>query len=382
MSATVNNEALSKGWKRFTIMHLDRKVVSVREDGTCTFYARKFMPFNLYLEEAGPDDLDTRINNLNNFYYWCASRVLTLDRKYAKEILNSIGARQTATDRDRALVAISYHGLSLTDVYWIMTNRERISFSEISLYRHSLSGAFAGVSLSGKQLTAQNSELLLPNEVAGDVGTQGVSPKAWIRENDGFYLLKDGDIRDVKAELLASQIARCFAVESICYEPSIFDGKNVTKCKNYTSENRGIVSAEYVNIFYQNRETDFLRFVLKRDAYSYYMMNIVDYLVGNTDRHWGNWGFSVDNQTNRIQKLYPLMDFNKSFNSYDSVEGARCLTTDRRISQKEAAIEAVRQIGLNLVREVEPVFFENDETRQMFYKRLEILKAAEKGSLN
>lgn len=22
----------------------------------------------------------------------------------------------------------------------------------------------------------------------------------------------------------------------------------------------------------------------------YYMMNIVDYLVGNTDRHWGNWG--------------------------------------------------------------------------------------------
>lgn len=377
MSASVNNEALSKGWKRFTIMHLDRRVVSVREDGTCTFYAKKFMPLNLYLEEAGSDDIDTRINNLNNFYYWCASRVLTLDRKYAKEILNSIGARQTATDRDRALVAISYHGLSLTDVYWIMTNRESVSFSEISLYRHSLSGAFAGVSLFGKQLTAQNSELLLPGEVAGDVGTQGVSPKAWIREKDGFYLLKDGDLRDVKAELLASQIARRFAVESISYEPAVFDGRSVTKCRNYTSEDRGIVSAEYVNIYCQNRETDFLGFVLKKDAYSYYMMNIVDYLVGNTDRHWGNWGFSVDNRTNGIQKLYPLMDFNKSFTAYDSVEGARCLTTERQVSQREAAVEAVRKIGLNLVNEVEPGLFEDDEIGRMFYKRLEILKAAE-----
>ena len=25
------------------------------------------------------------------------------------------------------------------------------------------------------------------------------------------------------------------------------------------------------------------------------MMNILDYLVGNTDRHWENWGLLVDN---------------------------------------------------------------------------------------
>ncbi|MBP5766768.1 MAG: hypothetical protein J6X47_07260, partial [Clostridia bacterium] len=203
-----------------------------------------------------------------------------------------------------------------------------------------------------------------------------VSPKAWIREKDGFYLLKDGETRDVKAELLASRIAQCFAVDSIQYEPAVFDGKNVTKCKNYTSEERGIVSAEYVSIYCQNRDMDFLSFVLQSDAYSYYMMNIVDYLVGNTDRHWGNWGFAVDNKTNGLQKLYPLMDFNKSFNTYDSVDGARCLTTDKSVSQKEAAVEAVREVGLNLEREIEPELFENDEIRQMFYRRLEILRAA------
>ena len=66
MSIAVNHAVLAKGWERFTIMHKDRKVAAIREDGTCTIYAPSFMPYNLYLEEAG--DLDTRLNNLNNFY--------------------------------------------------------------------------------------------------------------------------------------------------------------------------------------------------------------------------------------------------------------------------------------------------------------------------
>ena len=73
---------------------------------------------SIYLEDtAENDDLDIRMDNLTNFYYWCATRVLTLDRVYAKEILNSIGALQAQTDRDRAKIALSYHCLSLTDYF-------------------------------------------------------------------------------------------------------------------------------------------------------------------------------------------------------------------------------------------------------------------------
>ena len=45
--------------------------------------------------------------------------MLTLDRTYAKEILNSIGASQSVTDRERAQIALSYHCLSLLDVFWV-----------------------------------------------------------------------------------------------------------------------------------------------------------------------------------------------------------------------------------------------------------------------
>ena len=372
MSIAVNHAVLAKGWERFTIMHKDRKVAAIREDGTCTIYAPSFMPYNLYLETA--NDLDTRLNNLNNFYYWCSSRVLTLDRRFAKEILNSIGAKQAVTDRDRAAIAISYHGLSLTDVYWIKFNRENVSFADLSLFRHSLSGAFADVSLNGRSLTVQNAELLKPNDAAGDIGTQGVAPKAWVRENGTFYLLKNGDERDVKAELLASKIARCFRAKSVAYEPSTFEGKPVSRSRIITSEGESLVSMEAVDVYCVNHELDRDAFVLKKDAYAYHMMNLIDYLVGNTDRHWGNWGFLVSNNTNRLEKLYPLMDFNKSFLAYDTIDGARCQTSSRKLSQREAAIEAVCAVGLNQIAEVEPEWFEDQAVRDMFFQRLNAVK--------
>ena len=372
MSVLLKKEKFSKGWTCFYIMHKDRHVATIYENGKCTVHYPSFMPYNLHFEKG--DDMDTRFNNLNNFYYWCATRVLTLDRKYAKEILNSIGANQSYTDKDRAMIAISYHGLSMTDVYWIRAKKEKLNFSDISLYNHSLSHAFADVSLRGRQMTVQNAELIISRDAAGDIGTPGVAPKAWIRENGVFFLLKDGEERDVEAELLASKIVDCFAVEHVSYSPAVFEGVQVSKCKIVTSEEQSIVPFEFVDIYCTNRGIDKMKYVMNKDHYSYYMMNIIDYLIGNTDRHWGNWGFIVDNKTNKLVSLYPLMDFNKAFLSYETEDGARCQTTDRKISQKDAALEAVGKIGLNQIAEIQEGWFPDTATKVMFFKRLAILK--------
>lgn len=363
----------SKNWSHLYIMHKDRRVATIYRTGKCTIYYSSFMPYNLYLEAE--DDLDTRLNNLNNFYYWCSSRLLTLDRKYAKEILNSIGAMQAITDKDRADIAISYHCLSLTDVYWIKLFREDLDFDRISLYRHSLSNAFADVSLRGV-LTVQNADLIDDRDVAGDIGTQGVAPKAWIRGEDGFYLYKDGDPRDVEAELLASRIVDCFDISHVSYTRDTFSGVTVSKCRIVTSEDVGIVPFEHVSIYCENHNRDPLDFVLRRDPYDYYMMNIIDYLIGNTDRHWGNWGFSVDNATNKLKQLYPLMDFNKSFLSYNTTDGAKCLARGTGFSQKDAALEAVKKVGLNRISEIDPGWFSDSAARQMFFTRLNLLEEA------
>jgi len=361
--------------RRYLLMHKDLCVAAIDSGGGCAVYSEQFLPYNIYLDEAA-DSADARVNNLINFYHWCASRVLTLDRAYAKEILNSLGRKQAVTDTQRADTAIAYHCLTLTDVYWVKAEEDTAAFNDISLYSHSLSDAFVDVSLRGKQITAQNAALLNPLDAAGDVSVMGVAPKAWVRRNGQFYLYKDGDLRDVRAELTASRIARCFKLEQVLYEEAVYDGAPVSASRLITSVDESIVSMEYMDVYAANRDTELMDLVLSTDPYGYHMMNIIDYLTGNTDRHWGNWGFTVSNADNRILRLHPLMDFNKAFTAYDTLEGRQCQTASRGVSQLEAALEGVRQIGLNQLREVDEGIFEGTGWLDMFRLRLEKLKTA------
>ena len=112
------------------------------------------------------------------------------------------------------------------------------------------------------------------------------------------------------------------------------------------------------------------------DPVTYYGMNILDYLTGNTDRHPENWGFLIDNDTNKYISLYPVMDFNQCFLAYDELDGANCQTVlPERMTQREAAIEAVRKIGLRQIKEVDMSMFGGMEKEgEMFQKRLAELK--------
>lgn len=354
-------------WIQYNIMHGEQKVADIRKDGICKIHIPQMMPYNLYFEEG--EDMDTRIQNLDNFYHWCASRVITLDRIYAKEILNSIGAAQSATDRDRAFIALSYHCLSLRDIYWTKEEEESQSFGTLNLYENHLSSAFVDVALRGKQITVENSHL-----IADDLGTQGCYPKAWIRREDGFYLLKDGGEELVRSELLASRICQCFQCRQVVYAEDEYDGQPVSVSRLITSLEKSIVPMEHFEIFAANQELDWMQYILELDGYSYHMMNILDYLVGNTDRHWGNWGVFVDNQTNRPICLYDLMDFNKAFQAYDTMDGANCLTVQKKQSQREAALEGVRAVGLNQRQEVSKEWFDDGAAYEMFRERLELLK--------
>lgn len=341
----------------------------VSASGYCKIYDASFMPYHLYLEES--EDIDALVQNITNFYYWCATRVLTLDRTYAKEILNSIQMPQAVTDRDRAKIALSYRCVSLTDVFWVRGEEEHVSFREINLYENHLNNTFMDIALKGRQYTVENECL------ARDLSTQGCFPKAWQRTEGGFRLLKGGGRDAVKRELLASRICRCFDVSQVLYERDYFDGEEVSASSNITSMDYSIVSMESFEIYAANHDRDVKEYILSLDRHNYYMMNIVDYLIGNTDRHWGNWGVLVRNSDNTPERLYHLMDFNQAFCSYDNIEGANCQTAfGECMSQKEAAVRAVGYIGLNQIRDVEQEAFSAlPEMYGMFCKRLRLLQS-------
>ncbi len=353
----------------YEIMHMEKKVASISTTGKSEVYLPSFMPYDLYLEKDD-NDIDVLLNNLNNFYHWCASRVLSLDRKYAKEILNSIGVAQAVTDRDRANISLSYHCVSLTDVYWVKRQDEQIQFADINLYDNPLNEAIVELSLKGRQMTVTNQEL------APDLSTKGCFPKAWIRDGNGFKLLKDGGEDTVKRELLASKICQCFDISQVKYTEGIYQGQLVSESQIVSSKKYSMVSKMTFDIYACNHGLDTIEECERLDAKTFYGMNILDYLTGNTDRHPENWGFLVDNETNRYISLYPLMDFNQCFLAYDNLDGAICLTVfPRKMTQREAAIEAVKIIGLPQIKEMDMSSFGNMEAEaEMFQRRLNELR--------
>ena len=352
----------------YEIMHMDKVVAVVSTLGQVRILNEQFMPYDMYLEESS--DFDDLVNNLTNFHYWCASRVLSLDRTYAKEIMNALGVSQAVTDQDRAQISLSYHCVSLNDVYWVRTEGESVTFEELNLYDNPLNEAIIPLPLKGKHLTVTNQEL------APDLSTKGCFPKAWIRTGTEFCLLKDGGEEVVRRELLASKICQCFDIPQVSYDEYFYDGEMVTRSIIVTSKQYSMVSKMAFEVYATNHDLDVIEECIRLDPVVYYGMNILDYLVGNTDRHPENWGLLVNNTTNQPVSLYPLMDFNMSFQTYDKLDGANCQTVDgRRLTQREAAIEAVQAIGLRQIRDVELSWFgDKDQEREMFQIRLAELK--------
>ena len=77
------------------------------------------------------------------------------------------------------------------------------------------------------------------------------------------------------------------------------------------------------------------------------------------------------------------MDFNRSFCSYNSIEGSQCYTYNEEIPQKTAAIQGVKAIGLNqihaLPENLPDLFADMNSLREtsldrMFLQRLDVLK--------
>ena len=353
----------------YFLMHKDKKVLSFDFYGNIKIFDKKFLPYGLYIEEQ--DDVGTKTNNMLNIINWLSRRVITIDRKYRKEIYNFLNLAQNSDDRTRALFSISYHSLSLTDVYWVKDQNEIVSFSKINLYDNSLSNSFVDVFLRGKGFTLSKDDL-----DSRDIGTSGQCPKAWYRNKDKeLFLYKDGKSSDVSNEIIASKIVEHFKIDFVKYTKAKYANKIVSKCKIISNKGYSLLNSFDLKIYCLNHDIDFYDYIDRIDGYSYYMLNIIDYLIGNNDRHPNNWGVLIDNKSNKVVKLYPLMDFNKAFNDYKDLKGAKCLTVDKNTCQLDAAVIAVKKVGLNLKLKIPSSVFEGNKSREtMFRKRLQKLR--------
>ena len=327
----------------YQVLFKDVPVFSITKSGIVNIHNPEYMPADIYLEtvtdSTGVDNLDTCINNITNFNSWAASRILNLDRKYAHELLNSLGFSQRLTDKEKAQIAIQTRCLSINDCYWLKNIDEDISFDRVNLFDNSLKNAVYDIALFGTGPSANNTELnTMP---IADISTDGTAPKAWIRKDDGFYLLK-GDVNDsVTRETEASAILRKLGLLVTEYKKDHFKDAPVSVCKAFTNKEVNFVRAEWFNIKCMNNDEDIADYIYRfKDQFD--KMNLADYLVGNSDEHAQNWGFLYDEKLN-ILSLNPPMDYDHAFTGDENTLCLPMQLLGQTVTQEEVAIDIIKE---------------------------------------
>lgn len=254
-----------------------------------------------------PLDLELTDDGL---YKWLKRRTIPSNRAYVRNFLSKCGL---SLNRPMSIIKVS-KGLSLNDCYWIVEEGFNGTFDEYNLFDKPLSRVLARIAFTGYGSSVRSSLASSP-----EFTTNGMLPKCWRRIDGKIYLFKGGTYgasntgKEPYSEYYAYQIAKAIGVNAIPYNLSKWKGELCSYCELFTDKKHSYVPVgrivrtggmQAVRAYYKELGEEYL---CALDD-----MIVFDALIRNTDRHYGNFGFLVDNKTNTITAPAPLFDHGNS----------------------------------------------------------------------
>ena len=266
------------------------------------------------IEGEGELELCKIIKEYNTLPFWCedidswvANRSSAKHRTHVNKILEMCGGKTKS-----GFIALT-HCLSLTDTLWVKSNKEDVNWKLINLYENNFDEVVSKLSFDGNGLFGIQMSTTSP-----ELTTDGAYDKCWLNKDDGIHLIKTGSDgarntgQEPYGEVLASQVFEKLC-NSVKYSLKKYDGRVVSDCKLFTSEEYGY---RPVSLFYKEKLTlpkllEIYREFKSEDAFR--RMIVADCITLNCDRHFGNFGFLVNNETFERSILNPCFDFNMAF---------------------------------------------------------------------
>ena len=268
----------------------DVKIIWVGEDKT-------LLPLDLELTDSG-------------VYKWLKHRSIPSNRAYVRNFLSKCGLN---LNRPLNIIKVS-KGLSLNDCYWIVEEGFDGTFDKYNLYDNHLSRVLANIAFTGYGSSIRSSLASSP-----EFTTNGMLPKCWRRINGKIYLFKGGTSgasntgMEPFSEFYATQVAKAMGINAISYNLSKWKGELCSVCEIFTSKDYSFVPVgRIVKTGGMSAVKDFYEKLGEEYVNALYDMFILDALICNTDRHYGNFGFLVNNKTNIIESPAPLFDHGNS----------------------------------------------------------------------
>lgn len=245
---------------------------------------------------------------------WIRHRIIPKNRANVHSLLSNCGL---SINRPMSIISVC-KGLSLNDCYWVVEEGYEGTFEKVNLYDNPLSQVLAAIAFTGYGSSVRSSLASSP-----EFTTNGMLPKCWRRINGKILLFKGSTSgasntgNEPYSEFYATQIAKAMGIEAIPYGLSKWRGNLCSTCELFTSKEYSYVPVgrlvtrggmEAVKAYYRELGPQYEKAL--RD------MIVFDAIVCNTDRHFGNFGFLVDNRTNQIVAPAPLFDHGNALFNY------------------------------------------------------------------
>lgn len=225
-------------------------------------------------------------------------------RKHIQQLLEQYGC-----DDPEGFLRVT-HALSLNDTFWVREAESSLTWREVSLYTNPFNeiiseAAFDGI-ISETDLSSTSPEF----------GTDGQYAKCWKREDGGIFLYKSGSAHyeiEPLSEYLAAQLSVRLCPGAVPYDMDYYREKLVSKCPLFTDEATGLAKAGTVFSGEERTMPELLAYfdsIGSGDAFR--RMCVLDAVILNTDRHYGNFGVLFDTDTLQIRGMAPVFDHNRS----------------------------------------------------------------------
>lgn len=268
------------------------------------------------IDVSGPDRFLLPIGvipNAESLMKWLKSRIIPKNREYVDAILAKNGLSHNDT---KGILQVS-KGLSLNDSYWIVENEDE-KFEDFNLYEHDFLKVLSLIAYTGYGSSRAKGFTSSP-----EFTTSGMLKKGWRKLEGKILLYKGGTTGAANAgnepfsEFYASQIAERMELKHVDYSLAKWKGNICSVCELFTDIDHSYVPVfRFVPNYSLRTVADYIR-NLGEDYYDEFVdMLIFDALIYNEDRHFGNFGFIVDNKTNQPCSFAPIFDHGLSLFNY------------------------------------------------------------------
>ena len=253
-----------------------------------------------------PLDLESDGDSL---FKWLKHRTIPKNRAFVHNFLSKCGLN---LNRPLSIIQVS-KGLSLNDCYWVVEEGFEGTFAKYNLYDNRFSKILALIAFTGYGSSIRTSLASCP-----EFTTNGMLPKCWRRDSGKILLFKGGTSgayntgNEPFSEFYAAQIARAMGINAIDYKLSKWEGHLCSTCELFTSKKYSYIPVGRVVNGGMNAVAAYYRSRGENLVKALHDMLVFDAVICNTDRHFGNFGFLVDNETNEIVAPAPLFDHGNS----------------------------------------------------------------------